>query len=57
MDIKRYIRDHEALMKFLALIYRVVGFNSIKGKSNMKISWGGYLYGVPISRIMEKTTV
>lgn len=41
MDIKRYIRNHEGLMKFLALIYRVVGFNSIKGKSNMKISWGG----------------
>lgn len=41
MGIKRYVRDHEGLMKFLALIYRVVGFNSIKGKSNMKISWGG----------------
>ena len=41
MDIKRYVRDHEGLMKFLALIYRVVGFNSIKGKSNMKISWKG----------------
>ena len=41
MDIKRYVRDHEGLMKFLALIYRAVGFNSIKGKANMKISWGG----------------
>lgn len=41
MDIKRYVRDHEGLMKFLALIYRVTGFNSIKGKSNMEISWGG----------------
>ena len=39
--IKRYVRDHEGLMKFLALIYRVVSFNSIKGKSNMKILWGG----------------
>ena len=41
MDIKRYVRDHEGLMKFLSLIYRIVGFNSIKGKSNMKILWGG----------------
>lgn len=41
MDIKRYVRDHEGLMKFLALIYRVTGFNSIKGKSKMEISWGG----------------
>lgn len=41
MDIKRYVRNHEGLMKFLALIYRAVGFNSIKGKSNMKILWGG----------------
>ena len=41
MDIKRYVRDHEGLMKFLSSIYRVFGFNSIKGKSNMKISWGG----------------
>lgn len=57
MDIKRYVRDHEGLMKFLALIYRVVGFNSIKGKSNMKILWGGYLHGVPVLRIMEKIIV
>lgn len=57
MDVKRYVRNHEVLMRFLALIYRVIGFNSIKGKSNMKISWGGYLHGVRISRIMEKTTV
>lgn len=55
MDIKRYVRDHEGLMKFLALIYRVTGFNSIKGKSNMEISWGGYSHGTPILRIMEKT--
>lgn len=41
MDIKRYVRDHEGLMKVLALIYRIVGFNSIRGKSNMKISWVG----------------
>ena len=41
MDIKRYVRDHEGLMKVLALIYRIVGFNSIKGKSDMKILWGG----------------
>ena len=41
MDIKRYVRNHEGLMKFLALIYRIVGFNSIKGKFNMKILWGG----------------
>ena len=41
MDIKRYVRDHEGLMKFLALIYRAIGFNSIKGKANMKILWGG----------------
>lgn len=41
MDIKRYVRDHEGLMKFLSSIYRVFSFNSIKGKSNMKISWGG----------------
>lgn len=40
MDIKRYVRDHEGLMKVLALIYRIVGFNSIKGKSDMKILWG-----------------
>ncbi len=39
MDIKRYVRDHEGLMKVLALIYRIVGFNSIKGKSDMKILW------------------
>lgn len=25
MDIKRYVRDHEGLMNFLALIYRTVG--------------------------------
>lgn len=41
MDIKRYVRDHEGLMKFLALIYRAIGFNSITGKANMKILWGG----------------
>lgn len=41
MDIKRYVRDHEGLMKVLALIYRIVGFNSIKGKSDMKILCGG----------------
>lgn len=41
MDIKRYVRNHEGLMKVLALIYRIVGFNSIKGKSDMKILWGG----------------
>jgi len=57
MDIKRYVRDHEGLMKFLSLIYRIVGFNSIKGKSNMKILWGGHSYGVPILRIMEKIIV
>lgn len=44
MDIKRYVRDHEGLMKLLALIYRVTGFNSIKGKSNMEISWGGGIH-------------
>lgn len=44
-------------MKFLSLIYRIVGFNSIKGKSNMKILWGGHSYGVPILRIMEKIIV
>lgn len=41
MDIKRYVRDHEGLMRFLSLIYRMIGFNFIKGKSNMRISWGG----------------
>lgn len=41
MDIKRYVRNHEGLMKVLAVIYRIVGFNSIKGKSDMKILWGG----------------
>lgn len=41
MDIKRYVRDHEGLMKVLAVIYRIVGFNSIKGKSDMKILWRG----------------
>lgn len=41
MDIKRYVRDHEGLMKVLALIYRIVGFNSIKGKSDMRIVCGG----------------
>lgn len=55
MDIKRYVRDHEGLMKFLALIYRIVGFNSIKGKSDMKILWGGHSHGVPVLRILEKT--
>ena len=57
MDIKRYVRDHEGLMKVLALIYRIVGFNSIKGKSDMKFFWGGHSYGVPILRIMEKISV
>lgn len=58
MDIKRYVRDHEGLMKVLALIYRIVGFNSIKGKSDMKILCvGGHSYGVPILRIMEKIIV
>ena len=57
MDIKRYVRNHEGLMKVLALIYRIVGFNSIKGKSDMKILWGGHSYGVPILRIMEKIIV
>lgn len=47
MDIKRYVRDHEGLMKFLSSIYRVFGFNSIKGKSNMKISWGGIRTAYP----------
>lgn len=41
MDFKRYVRGHEGLMKVLALIYRIVGFNSIKGKSDMKILCGG----------------
>ena len=41
MGIKRYVRDHEKLMRFLSLIYRLIGFNFIKGKSNMRISWGG----------------
>ena len=57
MDIKIYVRNHEGLMKFLALIYRIVGFNSIKGKFNMKILWGGHSYGVPILRTMEKIIV
>lgn len=57
MDIKRYVRDHEGLMKVLAVIYRIVGFNSIKGKSDMKILWGGHSYCVPILRIMEKIIV
>lgn len=57
MDIKRYVRDHEGLMKFLSSIYRVFGFNSIKGKSNIKILWGGYSHSIPISRIMERTTI
>lgn len=57
MDFKRYVRGHERLMKILALIYRIVGFNSIKGKSDMKILWGGHSYGVPISRIMGKIIV
>lgn len=57
MDIKRYVRDHEGLMMILSSIYRVVGSNSIKGKSSMKISWGGYLHSIPISRIMERTTI
>lgn len=57
MDIKRYVRDHEGLMKVLALIYRIVGFNSIKGKSDMKILWGGYSHNVPGLRIMEKIIV
>ena len=41
MDIKRYVRDHEGLMVILSSIYRIIGFNSVKGKSGMKISWGG----------------
>lgn len=41
MDIKRYIRDHEGLMRIMSSIYRVFGFNSVKGKSNLKILWGG----------------
>lgn len=41
MDIKRYIRNHEGLMRVVSSIYRAFGFNITKGKSNLKIVWGG----------------
>lgn len=56
MDIKRYIRDHEGLMRVMSSIYRVFGFNSVKGKSNLKILWGGYSQSIRLLKMMEKTT-
>lgn len=47
MDIKRYVRAHKGLMYFLSSIYRAVGFNSIKGKTSMIISWGGIRKAYP----------
>ena len=39
--LKIYIRSHEGLMKFLAFVYRLLGFNSIKGKEGLDLNWSG----------------
>lgn len=39
--LKRYIRDHESLMKFLAMVYSFFSFNSVKGRRGVKIHRGG----------------
>lgn len=39
--IKRFIRSHKRLMYVLALIYRFLFLNHIKGRFNVKLSWGG----------------
>lgn len=39
--IKRYIRNHEALMNFLSSIYRVIMLNCVKNRRGLKISRRG----------------
>lgn len=39
--LKLYIRSHEGLMKFLAFIYRLFGFNFVKGSRGLNIIWSG----------------
>lgn len=35
--IKRFIRDNESLLMLLSMIYRLFGFNYIKGRNGLKI--------------------
>ena len=39
--LKKYIRDHDSLMRVLAVIYNLFGFNSVKGRKGVKIHRGG----------------
>ena len=39
--IKRYIRENEKLMCFLSLIYRILFFNKVKGKSGLSCQMQG----------------
>ena len=39
--IKRFIRDNESLMMLLSMIYRLFGFNHIKGRKGLKVQVTG----------------
>lgn len=39
--LKKYIREHEIFMDFLAKIYRFFALNSIKGSYHLNITWQG----------------
>lgn len=39
--LKLFIRSNESFMNFLAFIYRLVGFNYVRGRKGLKLSWSG----------------
>ena len=39
--LKLYIRTHEGIMRVLAFVYRLLGFNCIKGRSGLNVIWSG----------------
>ena len=39
--LKRFVRDNETIMFGLSMLYRLFGFNRIRGKKGLKIRWSG----------------
>ena len=39
--LKKYIREHEAIMQMLSWVYRIFSLNRIKGRNGLKLQWAG----------------
>lgn len=39
--LRKYIREHEAIMQILSFLYRMVGLNCIKERKGLRLQWSG----------------